>query len=525
MKNKIDEKVVISYFLPYGITSRSAALLALPPSAVAYTEYEADISMESRIEIVNKTRLRNLKKIDELVKGNYITEIDRKYGSGKIQVLHLARLTESGFYLLTGTPDAELERSRRMQAKLNRAPSDRSLKEICYLPEDEDTLFAAQFLFDHADPESNAPWEEEHAKLIFSEAVYNGELMLLANSIRLAKDVSIASKNMNGMQTFRAWEISNVIALFRANGFLTYLDRRQMETGWAIAGLQTNEDYEKHLADGRLDVPVFVFHALRKWYADNPDSYSFLRPDYSLRSNYDSWYNAPAFYANYEIPGFSSMFFEEELPKRTAQQSTIRHSFIGVAVGAETNYLVYHTQPKKNVWHGRIERTALVAVQHALDDYAKQKPFLGAGREIKNAIVICPTIQQFTALFSDGRTDMEHWQLATQKSGYPFHNVCICTLTSAGVMQMSVLMKNDPIVFDNGIRVSMKEKNSEFMDTNDWVYALSYHDKPVLLAHSMNYRRLNLAYEDYKAGKEFYIACYPEQVTYLKRIMPDAEYL
>ena len=90
---------------------------------------------------------------------------------------------------------------------------------------------------------------------------------------------------------------------------------------------------------------------------------------------------------------------------------------------------------------------------------------------------------------------------------------------------MSVLMKNDPIVFDNGIRVSMKEKNSEFMDTNDWVYALSYHDKPVLLAHSMNYRRLNLAYEDYKAGKEFYIACYPEQVTYLKRIMPDAEYL
>lgn len=89
-----------------------------------------------------------------------------------------------------------------------------------------------------------------------------------------------------------------------------------------------------------------------------------------------------------------------------------------------------------------------------------------------------------------------------------------------------MLMKASPENVERHIINLMLSKNKGFFKSTDHLLQLSYLNKPVLVAHTMEYHKLAAAYKLYKEQElRFYIACYPEQVLYLKKLFPQCEFL
>ncbi len=517
-------KVLFSYFFPYGITSPEALSLGIRMNPTAYESYSPSTTAESRFKSCNSTHLYCLERIGLLTRGGYITDTTLKFGKNRGEKFHAVRLERPGFYLLTGTPDLKLELQRLNFAYDSKRPVDRNKKEISYYPS-LDMRNLHQLLYDiDSNPDKTAQ-DLALFEQIFSEAVSTWELTPLANSIALAAETQIRLKRSNSTQQFRMWQESNAIAMFRANNFLTYLDRRPIDTGWAINGIASEQQYQRRKESGTLDIPAFMFHSLRKWYFEHPDSYLFTAPDLSLSEHYEEWKNTPAFYAKYEIPGFERLYLGE-FEAKAGRQNVLRSTFLGLGIGARSNYIFYHYKPTTKSWNTGIERVTKRIVERSIDSYNEHTPIPGAKREINDAILLCCSTLQFGSLFSKVRKKATITQRANAvKFGYPYRSLSIVPINASGVMQLRTLMLSTP---DLIIRTTVREmitKHPEFYDVNDTVYPLGYKNKPVFIAYNLEYYSLCRAVNDYHDGKEFYVLCYPEQVSYIRRIMPEVKIL
>ena len=67
--------------------------------------------------------------------------------------------------------------------------------------------------------------------------------------------------------------------------------------------------------------------------------------------------------------------------------------------------------------------------------------------------------------------------------------------------------------------------NPRIFATHDLRYPLSYNNTPVLFAYDLEVGKLRQSLIDYQLGKEFYVACYPEQVKFIRRIMPNVKFI
>lgn len=91
-------------------------------------------------------------------------------------------------------------------------------------------------------------------------------------------------------------------------------------------------------------------------------------------------------------------------------------------------------------------------------------------------------------------------------------------------MQLRILMLSSPHECES-FAINKMLKLNNFVKTPDRTYKLSLNGIPVLVAHAMNFRQLYDAWIDYRKGKKFYVACYPEQAKYIRKIMPDVEFI
>lgn len=518
-----NRKIAFSYFLPYGFVSRYALMLAIKVHPAAFVAYDAGQTMEQRVKQCVFARNQNTVRIRNMEKGAYAEDKTKNYGKKQNEQVRFDNLTQSGFYLLTSTPDMETEKKRLDAVRDMMGPNDRNQKEINYMPSGKNRNIA-YLLYDLDSKENKSAEERALFQSVFSESVATWEVTPLANSIALAKEVSVSPKRMNGSQMFRAWRIGNIITMFRVNNFLTYLDRRHIDTGWAINGISTEAQCEQQVKEGNLDISAFMFHALRKWYGEHPDSYSFTNPDDSLSANKDAWLSTPVFYSAHEIPGFEKMYFDDGSLLQKGQQNKLRSTFLGVGIGKELNYIIYHTKPKKTRWISKSENTIPFTVQNGIDRYSPDDPVPGANREIQNAIIFCATTYQFAALFDDLRKDKRSGK-AVGEYGYPYITMSIIPVNTSGVIQLHQLMLSTPENFIQKMTRQLIQKNAGFIEANDLLFPLGYQNKPVLLAYDMEYYRLRRALSRYNGGQRFYIACYPEQAKFLSVLFPDAEFL
>ena len=171
--------------------------------------------------------------------------------------------------------------------------------------------------------------------------------------------------------------------------------------------------------------------------------------------------------------------------------------------------------------------TSASAVQEYINDADVENPVHGAGYStIKNALIFCPNVQQFENLFIVSRERMSKKRSRSREVGTPYRNVNIIPINTAGAMQLNVLMKTIPTKFDERVLFGLLEKYPDiFEKASDRTFSLIHKGKPVLLAHSMNYQVLFDAWEEYLAGRDFYVSCYPEQAKYIRRIMPKVRFL
>ena len=112
----------------------------------------------------------------------------------------------------------------------------------------------------------------------------------------------------------------------------------------------------------------------------------------------------------------------------------------------------------------------------------------------------------------------------------PFNSACIIPINRSGAMQLKTLMESDPVLLED--RLITKFSNeigfTKSLPTNDEmenIFKLNYNGTPVLLALLMDYQQLYWAKQHYDNGRRFYVICYPEQVKFIQKIMPEIEFL
>lgn len=145
-------------------------------------------------------------------------------------------------------------------------------------------------------------------------------------------------------------------------------------------------------------------------------------------------------------------------------------------------------------------------------------------------IIVCSSVNHFAELFTKKPTSVPgHWS-GEKLISHPYDNVNIVLLKASGVSQVRNLMHSNPIEFDEKIK-------RQFLDLEEFtarpksgrrkndIFALSYNRTPVFLAFSLNWQNLYWAKEKYDAGEKFYVCCFPEQVKYIQKIMPEVEFL
>lgn len=522
MDRKTEKKLRLFYLLPYGITSRSSMILATKMPDIAFLEYSQELSMEERCKEFDKAHHAANRQLDRMLESGYLEDISRKYEKNRSSQFRMVRLTQAGLYLLASTPDEKLEMKRLDNL---RGDTDRKKKENTYQSDSVyDRQLREQWYVAATNPDALRV-DREILNDAFLEAVYEGDMTILALDCALAKEVSVTSNASNGWQIYRDWRLANITALFMANDFLTFLDRRPMDTKWVVSGIQNEEDLAKQIQGGTLNLPGFMFHVLNRWYSEHPTSYRFTDPGCELTGETEEdWKATPAFYSAIEIPGF----FNEENSfgsiSLTGAKNALRHTFCGVAIGRKKTYIVYHTKPGKTPWSERVEQTTADAVYKFLCD-ANGKDFATREPEITSAIMVCHGVHQFAKLFENAKKHMANKWRKSLRVGIPYDTVSIVPINASGAMQLRGLMLMTPADYDLYMINKLKAQDSRFERTQETLYPLNFNNVPVLVAHSMDFQKLFWALEDYYDGEKFYVSCFPGQVKYIQKIMPNVEFL
>lgn len=515
-KTEFDKNVRFSYFLPYGFISPMALELSVDIPGAAYTDYEPNGNIENRIDICEKAHRRRIDALYYMEQYGYIESVMLRTREA---VIRAYRLTKPGFYLLTNTPDPETELQRWHHSK---QPKKRNRKEQAYLPSDKQSETIRQLLYDkatkkHTSKENRALFDD-----LFFESFMTAHLTPLATEPYLAKRVSMYT-NLKSNQIYTAWRLTNIEALFRALGCLTSIDRNHID-------LRRKEktSFDPFDDNSKIDIQAFTQWTLEQWYTYHPDALTFNNPKPGSVSR-NTWEATQSFYALTDLPGFESVITNEANMNLRGSNSIMRHSSLGLAVGSTTNYLVYHTKPKGFSWAINIERFVAKAAQQALDLAAKNRSVLGAKREVRNAIIVCPTVHQFAALF---KVEMPSTQQLKKydRVDAPFNSASIVPINHSGIMQLRLLLLANPITYEaaavrNFLTLPGFVQRPKGIDETDNIFPLLYNGKPVLLAQLMEYQKLYWALQKYNQGKRFYVICYPEQVKFIKKIMPEVEFL
>lgn len=527
--DNFDKKLRLSYFLPYGIISQSAIALSVyqeepaanNPNNIASLVYDPDMPMSERVAKSYKVHDTRTRRIGALQSLGYAKLKKIHYGKYKWQTITCYQPTPYSLYQLTSTVDEAEEQRRFKSIKL---PRNRTPKRKKYTATEDYILLTKTTLNELAAQKNNGPEEEKMFRQFLLESVEYCDFSPLAAEPLLAQTVSMTPSD-RGPTLYRNARLANIEALFRANNYLTSIDRRPIPTVPAkpLNGLD------------RLDIQDFSRYVLEKWYKDNPDFYQFMQtaPNADYRKK---WLTTPAFYSYQDIPGFTTITNDSELDielpnlNQTGTNQLIQHTCAGIAIGTHENYIVHHTRQSETPWYEGIESNTAKSAKAIFRRLSKDEPFYGATRDFRNAIIVCPTQQQFIELISKAGEMPKDRLTKERRVGRPYDNVNIILLNPSGVTQLRYLMSSNPLHYDELLKrklltyegfVERLKSGSRRED----IFAVTYKRVPVFLAYSLNWQNLYWAVEKYKAGEKFYVCCYPEQVAYLEKIMPEVEFL
>lgn len=526
-------KNLFSYFLPYGVINRPALNTVLPHAASYDVIYDPEVSLEQMAEQcerkweVNSTQLRILEQSCYIQEKSYATKVQ------SIRTrMYIAR--QPALNLLAGVLDWKTECTRQQEVDALKAATGGKFKTVCYLPGSRNQRLLDRLEMHRSCAQRSYEHQEVYERML-CDAICYWDVTMLGTAPELISQVSTAGY-AHIDQRIQFSKLSAITMMFRQNQYLTFLDRRPLDTNWAIRNVDNDTEFKRQLVDGKIDIPLLTAHCLREWYGKYPDSYLFSEPGKLLSENYEEWINTPTFYALSEIPGY--LISAEELGAKgkieKEKKNTLRSSAIGIGIGAYVNYLIYYMPQGRFRWHSGIEKNASKYIHEILKKINTENNIPGFDRSTDFAIMLFGTMYQFEAVFADLLDKGLTWHSPNQIP-QPYSRMFLIPVNPSGVQQLRMLMEYTPYEFVQTVVRDICHIDKEYATrtgmepmmypTNDPDYPLAYKGQPVLFAYDMEIRKLRQALISYQMGKKFYVACYPEQVRYIRRIMPKVEFI
>lgn len=229
--------------------------------------------------------------------------------------------------------------------------------------------------------------------------------------------------------------------------------------------------------------------------------------------------------AEQKLPRFVSskeMLSIMNLPKEGSSQYMFS-SHTGLVVSAKDAYLTYHTGHYGMSWHGgSISRFAMVAKNVALK-IAGRNPAYSFG--VKNGLLFVKNAHEFELAYND--TNQKRKQKGPREKqvlGYPFEHFYIIP-TSKGGMELLRLLIHEGPQFEDNLVSSLS--NSLWMNEEKSRVIYRYRDNESALFSGLSMDiceipkllRLKDSFDE-----PYKILCFPWQVDYYRRIIPDAKF-
>lgn len=524
----LEYKTALAAMLPYGLASNKAIELTIINNKAAQIVYTKSYSMQERKQVCDAYTGRIYQAVSQACNEGYIEKSRRKYGKEKNEAIVFLKLTNKGLNLLGNI----------WITRDGCETSDRKIKDLY----DDPVIERHELLYDalHKEKDPN-DFSEGSAKNLFLNSVKKEAYSLLKDADGKNKDIlrwlkyslnpmglypelvektSLSLAYMNSSTVYRKFRQANVTALFLANGFLTYLDRRPIDTNWKVDSIVTDKDLEEAIATEPLRLQTLCCYTLRHYYHNNPDIYSFMEPSMTR----EKWLETPAFYTAAELTVFGTEIDEDNQDKIPNSSKHIFHALTGVGIGKKKNYIVHHIRRYRMQWYAHVEKVTINAVQKSL-------LLMGTCDNPEDALITSAImVVERTDQFDDFLFKLErerkvvkgkHMSLAA-----PYEAMHIVPMCASGAAELRALMVSSAAEYTEYLVNYITAANPEkIQPSKSALFRLTYDGIPVYIGHLMNVDEIIEIKNAYKAGMQFYISCYPQQADYYRRIMPKVEFI
>lgn len=521
MKNqKAVMKNRLATLLPYGMTSKYA-LNFIPPF---YNDptciYDPEQTMEERELICKTIRANKADAIRRMEDLDLIQPFDRKCGTKPYTKRSFYLLTKAGLSTLAGVPNQDLDMSelsslQNSKAKIShyRSYADKALMLRADLLE----LASAR----NTDPAQTFAFEKQ-----LKSGIRTGECTPIAEALPEMQNYAYGTAKYSPNQLYTIWRNSHIIAMFRANGFLTFLDKRQYDCGFKLDGIATETGLDAYIRKYGMTAPAVTHLALTRWYHNHPaeNCYSNSAQN-AMPIPFEQWSMTPTYYTTREIPGYDGLTKLEDADAQTSDFITSLNTFTGIIIGPKQNYVCYHTKPGTFTWNPRIEETAKVNIPFSIRKMNEKSAAPAASTSAENALIFCTTYHQFLNIFKRTADRHAKGRVGNYITSKPYSTMNIVPVNDSGTFLLRCLALSSPFEVANNIRNHLLHASEHFRYNESRVYPVIYNHRNVFVGHTMDVELINMAYEDYLDGQRFYISCFPEQAMWYRKLMPENELL
>ena len=516
-KSQLPRKVRFLPYFPYGFCSKYATAIEGKRNLYASLFFSGD-DPDELIALSDNHRSNTLKKAQRLCVKNYAKNTQRTCGTPAMKRSFRA-LTKLGLAVLVEAPDEaaadDLDDADETSA------FNGNLKEDYFRSTSIASTELRETLIETAGTEHQAFFNET-----LLDAVIDGRLTPLSQAINLAKDVKVSLTKYSLNQQYAIWRDSHIQAMFMANGYLTYMDRRPYDTKFAIDGIDDEESFQRYVKKNGLTLPAYTYKALTEWYKNNPGFYRITQqyPDESDEAR-EEWLNTPVLYTMREFPNFEGKSASDKDKNGKSHQQVFKATHIGLAIGKKVNYVIYHGKPGKFKGLPPREKAAMAESEVAVRHMKTQNPDIQCNDAVNFALYFCSSCYQFEALFERTRTKHIPYQKLSYLTKEPYAGIFAVPVNDSGATLLWLLLEFTPSEAEKKIHESIVAANPHIKTTGDYYYPLSFNDKRVFSGYTMNVEKINHVLEDHLDKHDFYIACFPDQISWYRKIFPGKNFL
>ena len=509
--SKLERKLRFLPYLPYGLCSHLATTIVGKNNRPATTLLLGD-DPETTITACKHCRENIVAQARYLVEKNYVRDAQYVCGTSTTK-LSFRIITKAGLVVLTDTPD------NAGNDQIARMVNDGKLKEGHFRSTSQASADFREMLYEYA--LSADEQDQQHFRDLLFESVLDGTTTPLTGALPFIEEAKINTSKYSPNQLYTIWRLSNITAMFRANGHLTYLDRRPYDTGFSIDGITDEKTYQIYIKKHGHTLAAISYRALNDWYKSHSGYYQFDQqfPDESKEAK-EAWLHTPAFYRTTELPNWNDKEPISLAENAHGSQQKINSTHLGLAIGKKVNYLCYHGKVGRFLWQAQREKQAKDETERAIRHMKTLNPALPNTDAVKFALYFCSSYPHFLALFARTKKRHEKGLQARYLTDAPFAGFHAIPVNDSGAFLLWCLMEYSPEETEDIICNSLIRRSADFQYQINRLYPLTYRGKRVFLGYTMDIGKINRALEDHLDGQDFYICCFPEQAPWYQKLFP-----